>query len=91
MRSPDRQSIGLCAHHHRTGRDAQHVLGKRFEARHGINVAALIASLNEAYDAGQEWRDANFARLLDECNLLELVEPKSGDIARSLIAEMESA
>lgn len=77
MRCPDRQSIGLCAEHHRTGRDAQHVLGKRFAAHHGIDIDILFAKYARMYDAGlPEWDEAGMRRLVDDIELLALVEPK---------------
>lgn len=47
----DRETIPLCAEHHRTGKDAHHVLGKRFWAHHGLDRDALVAELQRRYDA----------------------------------------
>lgn len=38
----DQETIPLCAYHHRTGPDSQHVMGKQFWDHHGINRAALV-------------------------------------------------
>ncbi len=45
----DREAIPLCATHHRTGALAQHVLGKKFWAFHGLDRAKLIAQYQERY------------------------------------------
>lgn len=47
----DRETIPLCALHHREGPESHHKLGKRFWAHHGIDRDALIKRLQEAYDA----------------------------------------
>lgn len=47
----DRETIPLCAEHHRTGKDAHHVLGKRFWAHHGLDRDAMVAELQRRYDA----------------------------------------
>ena len=46
----DRETIPLCAEHHRTGPAAHHKLGKRFWAHHRLDKAALIAELNRRYE-----------------------------------------
>lgn len=47
QKSPDESCIPLCAEHHRTGRDAIHVLGPRqFDEYHGIVVVDLVRRLN---------------------------------------------
>lgn len=46
----DRETIPLCAEHHRTGKDAHHVLGKKFWQHHGISAELLIAELNKRYE-----------------------------------------
>lgn len=38
----DEEAIPLCGHHHRTGPDSHHVLGKRFWENHGINRDELL-------------------------------------------------
>lgn len=49
-KSPDESGIPLCAEHHRTGRDAIHVLGPRqFEDVHGFKVVDLVKRLNEVW------------------------------------------
>lgn len=50
QKSPDREAIPLCSHHHRTGPQAHHVLGKKFWAHHGLDPKAIIAELNKLYD-----------------------------------------
>jgi hypothetical protein len=45
----DRETIPLCAEHHRNGRDSVHVLGKRFWPHHGLDRYRLIAELNQRY------------------------------------------
>jgi hypothetical protein len=48
QKSPDTSAVPLCARHHRTGRDSYHKLGARaFERRHGLNIPAIVARLNE--------------------------------------------
>lgn len=54
----DRDTIPLCAEHHRTGEHAHHVLGKRFWAHHRIDRDALVAELNKQYDSIQQRRTA---------------------------------
>lgn len=53
-KSDDRKCTPICAHHHRTGNDAQH--GKRgergFWLHLGICPACLAEALSAAYDAG---------------------------------------
>jgi hypothetical protein len=50
QKSPDESCIPLCAEHHRTGRDAIHVLGpRRFEDVHGFVVVDLVKRLNEVW------------------------------------------
>lgn len=46
----DRETIPLCAEHHRTGQDAHHVLGKRFWEHHGLDKAGIISRLNAEYE-----------------------------------------
>lgn len=45
----DRETVPLCAEHHRTGPHAHHVLGKNFWDCHGLDRDAIIAKLNEQY------------------------------------------
>jgi hypothetical protein len=48
QKSPDTSAIPLCARHHRTGSDSYHKLGPRaFELRHGLDLRAIVARLNE--------------------------------------------
>lgn len=44
QRSSDLETIPLCTEHHRTGKEAQHVLGKHFWERHGIDREVTIKS-----------------------------------------------
>lgn len=46
----DRETIPLCAAHHRTGKDSHHVLGKKFWDFHGLDKEKLIAELNARYE-----------------------------------------
>jgi hypothetical protein len=47
QKSPDTSAIPLCAHHHRTGRDSYHRLGRRiFEQRYQLDIRAVVARLN---------------------------------------------
>jgi len=46
----DRETVPLCATHHRTGKDSHHVLGKKFWAHHGLNRDAIVKELNRLYD-----------------------------------------
>ena len=48
----DRETIPLCAGHHRIGVTAQHRLGKKFWEHHQIYLDTLIAGLNERYNHG---------------------------------------
>ena len=49
-KSPDESCIPLCSEHHRTGRDAIHVLGpRRFEDLHGFVVVDLVKRLNDVW------------------------------------------
>lgn len=47
---PDRTAIPLCAEHHRTGKDAAHVLGKNFWKHHNLDRDQIIRELNERYN-----------------------------------------
>lgn len=49
VRCDDRQAIPLCAGHHRTRRDAHHVLGKQFWEHHGLDRWLLIEYYNSMY------------------------------------------
>jgi len=50
IRCSDRETIPLCPGHHRTRRDAHHVLGKQFWEYHGVDRWELIQRYNSAYD-----------------------------------------
>ncbi len=47
----DRDTLPLCAIHHRTGTHAYHVLGKKFWKLHRLDRDQLIAKYREAYAA----------------------------------------
>lgn len=47
----DRETLPLCARHHRTGKDAHHVLGRKFWQHHQLDRDALIAELNARYES----------------------------------------
>jgi hypothetical protein len=49
QKSPDRETIPLCAKHHRLGKDSHHKLGKKFWWHHGIDREKLIAELQAYY------------------------------------------
>jgi hypothetical protein len=46
----DRETLPICAQHHRIGRDAQHNLGKGFYSHHGLDKQRLIAEHQQRYD-----------------------------------------
>ena len=50
QKSSDRETIPLCARHHRTGKDAHHVLGRKFWEHHGLDRDAIILELNTRYE-----------------------------------------
>jgi hypothetical protein len=47
----DRETIPLCAQHHREGSDAVHRLGKNFWSHHGIDRDQLVAQLQRRFEA----------------------------------------
>ena len=50
QKASDYSCIPLCAPCHRTRSDSYHFVGRReFERRHGLDIAALVARLNEAW------------------------------------------
>lgn len=49
IRCNDRETIPLCPGHHRTRRDAHHVLGKQFWEYHGLNRWGLIEYYNSIF------------------------------------------
>lgn len=49
QKSSDYTAIPLCQSHHRTGKAAHHVLGRRFAEHHGLDLPALTARLNQCY------------------------------------------
>ncbi len=51
QRCSDRETLPLCASHHRTGKDSHHVLGRKFWEYHGLNRDAIIAELQRLYSA----------------------------------------
>jgi len=46
----DRETIPLCAAHHRTGPESHHVLGKKFWQHHGLDRDEIVAELNRLYE-----------------------------------------
>ncbi len=50
QRCPDREAIPLGVPHHRTGKDAHHVLGKNFWSHHGLDRDEVIATLQKLYE-----------------------------------------
>jgi len=46
----DRETVPLCAWHHRLGPESHHKLGKKFWEHHGIDRATLIRELNALYE-----------------------------------------
>ena len=58
QKSKDEEAIPLCAGHHRTGPDSQHVMGKKFWAHHEINRADLIAVMQGIFEntGAGEWK-----------------------------------
>ncbi len=53
QKCPDRETIPLCAYHHRTGTYALHRLGKNWWKLHGIDRDALIAELQKRFQEEQ--------------------------------------
>ena len=51
QKAGDDTAIPLCQEHHQTGKDAVHVMGKRFWQHHGLNKEDLIRRLNELYES----------------------------------------
>lgn len=49
----DRETIPLCAEHHRTGKDSHHVLGKSFWDHWSIDKDALVAQLQKRFEEEQ--------------------------------------
>lgn len=55
QRCPDRETLPLCVGHHREGKEAHHgPLGRNWWTHHGLERAAVIRQLNEAYERGAE-------------------------------------
>lgn len=53
QRAPDRHAIPLChVEHHQHGKEAVHVIGRRFSEHHGIDCFRLIELLNFEYEDG---------------------------------------
>lgn len=50
-RCHDAQAIPLCSRHHRTGKDAQHVLGRGFWGFHALDRWETIRKYRRAYEA----------------------------------------
>ncbi len=49
QKCPDSQAVPLCAAHHRTGKQAQHLLGRKFWEFHNLDRDAEIGKLRELY------------------------------------------
>jgi hypothetical protein len=47
----DDETLPICSAHHRTGRDARHVLGRNFWRHHGLDRDSLLAEYHERYRA----------------------------------------
>lgn len=58
MKADDVTAIPLCSEHHRTGRTAHHVLGRRFWDAHEIDRDEVIADLNARYEQTMRASDA---------------------------------
>lgn len=50
QKCPDRETIPLCAEHHRLGRFSAHRMGKKFWEHYGIEKDVLISALNRAFE-----------------------------------------
>lgn len=50
----DRETIPLCAWHHRTGDHSHHVLGKKFWDEHGLDRDRLIEEFNARFQQEKE-------------------------------------
>ncbi len=50
----DREVVPLCPRHHETGKDAVHVLGRRFWDHHGLDKDRIIETLNKLYDSREQ-------------------------------------
>lgn len=50
QKCPDRETIPLCARHHREGTYSLHRLGKNWWKLRGIDKVALISELNARYE-----------------------------------------
>ena len=46
----DRETLPICTLHHRSGKESQHELGKRFWPMHSLDKQALIEKHNALYD-----------------------------------------
>lgn len=50
VKCSDRETIPLCAWHHRAGPESHHRLGKRFWAAWGLDKEALISHYQKAFE-----------------------------------------
>lgn len=50
QKCPDRETLPLCALHHRDGQFSQHAMGKMFWAHHDLGRDELLAMYQENYD-----------------------------------------
>lgn len=51
QKCPDTEALPLCVQHHRTGKHAHHVLGKRFWSFWKLDRHEMIAGFNREYEA----------------------------------------
>jgi len=51
VRCGDDETLPVCSQHHRTGKDARHVLGRKFWDHHGIDRAALLSHYAQLYES----------------------------------------
>jgi hypothetical protein len=51
QRCGDHETLPVCTVHHRTGKDARHVLGRKFWEHHGIDRATLLVQHDELYQS----------------------------------------
>jgi hypothetical protein len=49
QKCPDRETIPLCAEHHRTGDESHHVLGRKFWMHHGMSRDRILLAYQERY------------------------------------------
>lgn len=57
QKCPDRETIPLCALHHREGQFSQHRMGRMFWSHYGLNLEVLLA-MYQAHYRGESVLDA---------------------------------